>query len=323
MTTEKNFRSGFVSLIGRPNVGKSTLLNKLAGIRLAITSPKAQTTRQVIRAVLDEADSQVIFLDTPGLHKPKTRLGEFMMASAATALSDGDIILLLVDAEAATGPRAIKGVPSIEAEILERAGRFDKPVILVLNKVDRVIKENLLPVIAAYAAAFKFAAIVPVSARTGDGISELVKVIRSLLPEGPRYYPLDSLTDQTERSLCAELVREQILLLTSEEIPHGTAVEVESFEEFAGDVPLEEAEGAERDFARISAVIYCDKDTHKGILIGKQGSMLKKIGSGARKQIEDMLGCPCYLELHVIVREDWRNRRGILKNLGYESRDKG
>ena len=286
--SETTFRSGFVSLIGRPNVGKSTLLNQLAGIRLAITSPKAQTTRQVVRAVLDDETSQIIFLDTPGLHKPRTRLGEFMMAQATTALSDGDIILLLIDAEAASKSKSGRSVPAIETEILQRATRKEKPVILVLNKVDRVVKENLLPLIAAYSAAYKFAALVPVSARTGDGISELVKIIRSLLPEGPRYYPVDSVTDQTERSLAAELIREQILLLTSEEIPHGTAVEVESFEEFAGDLPLEEAEGAERDFVRISAVIYCDKDTHKGILIGHRGSMLKRIGSGARAQIEQM-----------------------------------
>jgi len=318
---ETNFKSGFVSLIGRPNVGKSTLLNQLAGIRLAITSPKAQTTRQVVRAVLDDDTSQIIFLDTPGLHKPRTKLGEYMMASASTALADGDIILLLIDAQAATESKSGRGVPRIEAEILGRAARQEKPVILVLNKVDRVVKENLLPLIAAYSAAFKFTALVPVSAKTGDGVPELVKIIRSLLPEGPRYYPVDSITDQTERSLAAELIREQILLVTSEEIPHGTAVEVESFEEFAGDLPLDEAEGAERDFVRISAVIYCDKDTHKGILIGRQGSMLKRIGSGARAQIEAMIGCPSYLELHIIVREDWRNRRGILRNLGYESKN--
>jgi GTP-binding protein Era len=318
---ESAFKSGFVSLIGRPNTGKSTLLNQLAGIRLAITSPKAQTTRQVVRAVLDDEASQIIFLDTPGLHKPKTRLGEYMMACAATALADGDIILLLIDAAAAVKSRSGSNVPAIEAEIIEKASRQDKPVILVINKVDQVVKESLLPLIAAYASAYEFAALVPVSARTGDGVSRLIEIIRQLLPEGPRYFPVDSVTDQTERSLAAELVREQILLLTSEEIPHGTAVEVESFDEYAGDLPLAEAGGAERDFVRISAVIYCDKDSHKGILIGRQGSMLKKIGSGARAQIESMLGCPVYLALHVIVREDWRNRRSILRNLGYEIRN--
>jgi GTPase len=316
--SEQTFRSGFVSLIGRPNVGKSTLLNQLAGIRLAITSPKAQTTRQVVRAVLDDDNSQVIFLDTPGFHKPRTKLGEYMMASAATALSDGDIILLLIDAEAAAGSKTANSVPSIERDILQRATWQEKPVILVLNKVDKMTKEDLLPLIAAYSAAFNFAALIPVSAKTGDGVEALVKVIRSLLPEGPRYYPVDSVTDQTERMLCAELIREQILFLTSEEIPHGTAVDIESFDEYVGDDPITDETADDRDFVRISAVIYCDKDTHKGILIGHQGSVLKKIGTNARVQIEQLLGCKSYLELHIIVREDWRNRRGILRNLGYE-----
>ena len=315
---EQNFRSGFVSLIGRPNVGKSTLLNQLAGIRLAITSPKAQTTRQVVRAVLDDDNSQMIFLDTPGLHTPHSRLGDYMMSVASTALSDGDVILLLIDAEGAAGSKSGPGVPSIEAGILQKAAAKKKPVILVLNKVDKIAKESLLPILAAYSAAYDFVALIPVSAKTGDGIPELVKVIKSLLPEGPRYFPVDSVTDQTERSLCAELIREQILFLTSEEIPHGTAVEIESFEEVAEGETIEEDSGIERDLVRVNAAIYCDKDSHKGILIGKQGSMLKKIGTNARKQIEEMLGCKVYLELHVIVREGWRNRNGILRNLGYE-----
>ena len=316
-----SFRSGFVSLIGRPNVGKSTLLNQLAGIRLAITSPKPQTTRQVVRAIIDQDDSQIIFLDTPGMHKPRTKLGEYMVSAASKALADGDIILLLVDAEKATGEKAIQGVPAIEAELLEKAARMKKPVILVLNKVDKIAKEALLPLMAAYASAFEFVAIVPLSAKTGDGLDVLVSEIRKRLPEGPRYYPLDSLTDQTERDLCAELIREQILFQTSEEIPHGTAVEIESFEALAGGEILADDAQDERELVRLSAVIYCDKDSHKGILIGRQGSMLKKIGSGARAAIEAMLDCSCYLSLHVKVREDWRNRSGILRNLGYEARD--
>ncbi|HBP38082.1 MAG TPA: GTPase Era [Clostridiales bacterium] len=313
---ESCIHSGFISLIGRPNTGKSTLLNHLAGIRLAITSPKAQTTRQVIRAILDDETSQMIFLDTPGVHKSRTRLGDYMAASTAMALADGDIILLLIDADAAV--RSPKGpkVPDLEAEILEKASQMKKPVILVLNKVDRTVKESLLPLLAAYAAAFDFAALIPISALTGDGISQLVETMRGLLPAGPRYFPAESLTDQTERELAGELVREQILMLTSEEIPHGTAVEIESFEEF--DKPG--TEPPERERVRISASIYCDKDSHKGILIGKNGSMLKKIGTAARLQIEHMLDCTCYLELHVKVRDDWRNRIGILRNLGYEIR---
>lgn len=323
---EQEFRSGFVSLIGRPNVGKSTLLNRLAGIRLAITSPKAQTTRQVVRAVLDDESSQIIFLDTPGLHKPRTRLGEYMMHVATKALADGDVILLLIDAEAAAGSKSGPGVPHIEAGILEKAAHFNKPVILIMNKVDKIAKEALLPLLQAYGAAYDFAALIPVSARTGDGTEELIAIIKKLLPVGPRYFPIDSVTDQTERDLAAEMVREQILLLTSEEIPHGTAVEIESFEEMADGVVLGDdhealtlgVSGAVRDLVRISAVIYCDKDSHKGILIGHQGGMLKRIGSGARQQIELMLDCHTYLELHVKVREDWRNRSGILRNLGYE-----
>ncbi len=318
---ENMIHSGFVSLIGRPNVGKSTLLNKMAGIRLAITSPKAQTTRQIVRAVLDEKDSQIIFLDSPGLHKPRTKLGEFMMAQATLALSDADVILLLVDAEASIRHHAMRQVPVIEANILEKCEKMDKPVILVINKVDQVVKQNVLPMIEAYSQRFKFEAIVPVSALSGDGVDRLSALIRSLLPEGPRYYPADSLTDQTERSITAELIREQILMLTHEEIPHGTAVEIESFEETLKGEPLDEEHGHDRDFVSISALVYCDRDTHKGILIGKQGSMLKRIGSRARQEIETLLGCKVYLEIHVKVREDWRNRRGILKNLGYNLKD--
>ncbi|MGI6333970.1 MAG: GTPase Era [Saccharofermentanales bacterium] len=319
--SEQTIHSGFVSLIGRPNVGKSTLLNKLVGVRLAITSPKPQTTRQVVRGIIDDENSQIIFLDTPGFHAPRTRLGEYMVQAATTALADGDIALLLVDAEKATGERAFPGIPSIEANILQKAGNMNKKVILVLNKVDRVVKEALLPLMALYASAFNFAAIVPISAKTGDGLDRLISEIRRLLPEGPRYYPVDSLTDQTERDLCAELIREQILLLTSEEIPYGAAVEIESFTALADDEPQSDDGVTERELVRISAVIYCNKDSHKGILIGNRGSMLKNIGSRARGQIEAMLGCPCYLELHVKVREDWRNRRGILRNLGYETGD--
>ncbi len=220
-------------------------------------------------------------------------------------MADGDIALLLVDAEKATGERAYPGIPSIEADIMQKADNMNKKVILVLNKVDRVVKEALLPLMALYASAFDFAAIVPISAKTGDGLDRLISEIRQLLPKGPRYYPVDSLTDQTERGLCAELIREQVLLLTSEEIPYGVAVEIRSFTALADDnEPQRDDAVTERNLVRIGAVIYYSKDSHKGILIGKRGSMLKNIGSRARGQIEAMLGCPCYLELHVKVRED-------------------
>lgn len=315
------FRSGLVNLTGRPNSGKSTLLNQYAGMHLAITSPKPQTTRQVIRAILDEPGYQIIFLDTPGLHAPKNRLGQMMMNSAQAALADADISVLLIDAAAATENDRRPQVPALERNWLAKAGQIGKPVILVMNKIDRIAKEVLLPLIAVYAAAFPFQAIIPMSARTGDGADLLLAEIRKLLPPGPQYYPADSLTDQTERSMAAELIREQILLQTSEEIPHGVAVEIEAYEECQpSDAGGEPAEDADRSLIRIMAVIYCDKESHKGILIGKQGSMLKKLGTAARLQIEQMTGCPCYLELFVKVREGWRDRRNILRDLGYEPR---
>ena len=307
-----DFHSGLVVLTGRPNTGKSTLLNRYAGMHLAITSPKPQTTRQVIRAIIDDETSQIIFLDTPGLLSPRSKLDRFMDVSTAAALSDADVVVLMIDAAAATekdrGPR----VPPLERQWLEKAGTMNKPIILVMNKVDKVTKEALLPLMAVYAKVFPFHAIIPISASSGDGTTILFDEIRKLLPAGPRYYPIDSLTDQSEKTLVAELIREQVLLQTHEEIPHGVAVEIESFEE------LPDADA--RDLVRIQAAIYCEKDSHKGILIGKQGSMLKKIGTYARKSIEEMTGCPCYLELFVKVREDWRNRQEILRDLGYEAR---
>ena len=306
----KQFRSGFVSLIGRPNVGKSTLLNQISGSRLAITSPKPQTTRQVIRAIYDDNESQIVFLDTPGIHQPKTKLGDYMVKSARQAMSETDLVLLLIEAE--FEPR----VSLLEKKILEIAAHFKKKVILVINKVDIAEKENILPLMAEFNKTFPFAAMVPVSAKTGDGVNELIAEIKKLIPEGPRYFPEDSYTDQTERMLAAEMIREQILKLTHEEIPHGTAVAIESFEEF-----FDEEDNEKRKHVSINAAILCEKSTHKGIVIGKQGQKLKAIGSGARQEIEKMLDCSCYLQIFVKVREDWRNRKGILNDLGYESRD--
>ncbi len=298
--------SGFISLIGRPNVGKSTLLNQLAGQRLAITSPKPQTTRTVIRAIIDESDAQMIFMDTPGLHQAKSKLGQFMTEAAKVAMAETDIVLLLI--EAGFSPRVL----DIERKVLEQFKTTGKPVILVINKVDATEKEAMLPLMAAFHQAYPFDAIIPVSAKTGDGIDVLIKEIRQRLPEGPRYFPVDSLTDQTERMIAAELIREQILLKTHEEIPHGTAVAIDSFEE-----KLNEA--GERVHVSIMASIVCEKDTHKGIIIGKQGSMLTAIGTGARKEIELMIDCPCFLELFVRVRDDWRNKPSILNDLGYQN----
>lgn len=309
--SDSSFKSGFISLAGLPNAGKSTLLNQLAGLHLAITSPKPQTTRQTIRAIIDEPDSQMIFLDTPGYHQPKSQLDRYMLRDILAALTDADIVLLITDADAAARANPASGLPALERKLLEQLQPMGKPVILILNKIDKMAKESLLPLIARYNQAYPFVAILPVSARSGDGISQLLAEIRRILPPGPRYYPLDTLTDQTERSMAAELIREQVLLQTHAEIPHGVVVEIEAFEEIGE---------PERTRAEISAVIYCDKDSHKGILIGKQGSMLKNIGTQARLQIEELLGCPCYLELFVKVREGWRNRRDILRNLGLGSR---
>ncbi len=307
--TNNAFKSGVISLAGLPNAGKSTLLNQLAGLELAITSPKPQTTRQLVRAIIDEPASQMVFLDTPGYHKGKTQLDRYMLSNITAALTDCDIVVLVTDSAKAARSRQI---PELERILLTRLKKLDKPVILLLNKIDQVRKDLLLPLIARYHAALDFAAIIPVSARTGEGLDVLLLEIKRLLQPGPRYFPLDTLTDQTEKGLAAELIREQVLLLTHEEIPHGVAVEIESF--------LERGE-PEREMVEIAAVIYCDRESHKGILIGRQGTMLKQIGSRARQKIEQMTGSPCYLELFVKVREGWRNRQDILYNLGLTSQN--
>lgn len=308
--SQQPFRSGFVSLIGLPNAGKSTLLNQLSGLHLAITSPKPQTTRHIIQAIIDQPGSQIIFLDTPGYHQPKSRLDRYMAGRITTAVMDSDIVLMITDAAAASEARRNE-LPKQEQQLLASVRQMDKPVILALNKVDKMPKENLLPVIERYNKAYPFMSIIPLSARSGDGMNIILEEITRRLPEGPRYFPADSITDQTERSLAGELIREQILLLTHEEIPHGVAVSIELFEE----------EGSpERERVFIHAVIYCDRESHKKIIIGRQGSMLKRIGTAARINIESMLECPCYLELFVKVREDWRNKSDILKNLGFETR---
>lgn len=427
---KEKFISGYVAIIGRPNVGKSTLLNQLSGIRVAIVSPKPQTTRHNIRAIIDEPNAQIIFIDTPGMHKPKTKLGEYMVDSAYNALNDADVLVLMIDA---TAPK----ITDIEKSCCEKAEKFKKPLILLINKVDLISKEELFPIMDRFMKIYQFDAIIPISVKKQDGLEIVKNEIKKRLHEGPQYFPVDSITDQTERTIAAELIREQILRLTNEEIPHGTAVEIELFEErfvdaeksnstsvdikkvekssknikesetndneslnketFINDsiekniAPLkdrkikdeniiptdndkeneaseddfifedEDEEGnedenddiegdndddndgeedndnddngeeednedeedddetGERNFVKIQAVIYCEKDSHKRILIGKKGEMIKRIGTQARRQIEEMLQCKVYLELHVKVREDWRNRNPILNNLGYKN----
>jgi len=304
----KKFLSGYVAIIGRPNVGKSTLLNQLSGIRVAIVSPKPQTTRFNIRAILDEPDAQIIFIDTPGMHKPKTKLGEYMVDAAFNALNDADVLVLMIDA---TAPK----ITDIEKSCCEKAKTLHKPLILLINKVDLISKEELFPIIERFNNIYPFETIIPISVKKSDGLDILKDEIKKRLPEGPQYFPPDSITDQTERAIASELIREQILRLTNEEIPHGTAVEIELFEE-----RFDEEDQENRIFVKIQAVIYCEKDSHKRILIGKNGEMIKRIGTQSRRQIEAMLQCKIYLELYVKVREDWRNRNPILNNLGFKEK---
>lgn len=307
--TDKNFKSGFVVIVGTPNVGKSTLLNTLSEMRLAIVSPKPQTTRHNIKLILNEEDAQIIITDTPGMHDPKNKLGKRMVDSINTALNDADVIILMIDATKSK-------ITNIEEQVCELARKNSKKVILLINKVDLIAKDNILPIIEKYTNLYSFEAIIPISVTKDDGIDILKNEIKKVLPYGPRYYPEDSFTDQTQRVISSELIREQILRFTSQEIPHGTAVEIEKYVD--EDEKLDPDNKGRKDIIRINAVIYCEKQSHKKMLIGKNGEMIKRIGSNARKQIELMVQKQVYLELHVKVRDDWRNNHSILKNLGFD-----
>jgi GTP-binding protein Era len=294
------FRSGFVALVGRPNVGKSTLLNKFLGEKLAIMSDKPQTTRNKIQAVLNVEGAQIIFIDTPGIHKPKHKLGEFMVRVAQNALHEVDVILFLTEANQ---PPAGPG----DRYIIDQLKETETPVILVLNKIDLVAKHDLLPLIDAYRGLMDFTGIVPVSALDGDNLDQLREEITRHLPEGPQYYPDDMITDQPERVIMAELIREQVLHLTRDEIPHSVAVDIE------------EVKTRPNDTVYVHAVIYTERDSQKGIIVGKSGQMIGRIGANARREIENLLGSKVYLELFVKVSRDWRNKEKTLRNLGYES----
>ncbi len=291
-----NFKSGFATLIGRPNVGKSTLMNYLIGQKIAITSNKPQTTRNRIQTVLTTEEGQIIFVDTPGIHKAKNKLGEYMVNIAERTLNEVDVVLWLVE------PTTFIGAG--EKYIADQLRKVTTPVILVINKVDMVKKEDVLPAIAAYKDLYDFAEIVPVSARSGENTDELLKVIMKYLPFGPQFYDEDTITDQPERQIVAELIREKALHCLNEEIPHGIAVTIESMKK-------------NRKVMHIDATIICERDSHKGIIIGKQGNMLKKIGSTARYEIEKMLGCQVNLKLWVKVKKDWRDSEYLMKNFGY------
>ena len=301
-----NFKSGFVTLIGRPNVGKSTLMNNLIGQKIAITSSKPQTTRNRIQTVYTDETGQIIFLDTPGIHKAQNKLGEYMDSVAERTLSEVDAVLWLVEPTTFIG----KG----EQHIAELLSATKTPVILVVNKIDTVEKRELLPVIDKYKDMVNFKACVPVSAATGENKEDLLETVFDLLPEGPMYYDEDVVTDQAERQITAELIREQALRRLKDEVPHGVAVVIDSMKE-EKDTSVRHSH---KNIMNIEATIFCERDSHKGIIIGKKGAMLKEIGTNARHQISDLLGMKVNLNLWVKVKKDWRNSDSLMKNFGYK-----
>lgn len=300
--TAANFKSGFVTIIGRPNVGKSTLMNRLIGQKIAITSNKPQTTRNKIQTVYTCEQGQIVFLDTPGIHKAKNKLGDYMVNVAQHTLSEVDVILWLVE------PSTFIGAG--ERYIIEQLKKTKTPVILVINKTDTVKREEILTFIDAYRKELEFAEIVPVSALKGDNTQDLIDSIFKYLPYGPMFYDEDTVTDQPQRQIVSELIREQALRCLDEEIPHGIAVSIDQMKWRADDSIVD-----------IDATIVCERDSHKGIIIGKGGSMLKKIGSRARKEIEDLLETQVNLKLWVKVKKDWRDSDFLLKNFGYNAKD--
>jgi GTP-binding protein Era len=298
-SSEKGFRSGFVAIIGRPNVGKSTLLNSVLGQKIAITSNKPQTTRNRILGICNQPGAQLLFLDTPGVHKAKGLLNRYMVDQALSTCGDVDVVLMLVEATDTLGGG--------DDYVLEQVTRSKVPVILVINKVDLVHRPDLLPLIEAYTHKYDFSEIVPVSALTGEGVEPLVSALVKYLPEGPRYYGEDMVTDLSERFIVSEMIREQILKQTHQEIPHGVAVEVDLFEE-----------KPEKNLVVIEACIYVSREGHKKIILGRRGEKIKAIGKAARYDIERMLGTRVFLDLLVKVEKNWTEERRQLKRFGYE-----
>ena len=305
------FKSGFVSLVGRTNVGKSTLMNALVGEKVAISTHKPQTTRTAIKAILNSNDYQIIITDTPGIHKPKTKLSEAMLDTSYKMLGDSDLILYLVECE------KIKNIGSLQDEelvnrvvgpgdklIIERLKEIKKPVVLVINKIDLVQKEELVKIIKAYSSMYDFKAVVPVSSEKKKGLDDLLKEVLKYLPEGPKYYEEDEYTDQTARQLAEEIIREKLLKFLQDEVPHGVYVEISKFQ-YRKTTKKEE-------IYDIDAIIYCIRESHKGIIIGKSGSLLKKIGTYARQDIEDILGTKVNLKLWVKVRENWQDNQNLI-----------
>lgn len=290
-------KTAMITICGRPNVGKSTLTNALAGEKIAIVSNKPQTTRNRITAVCQRGETQFVFLDTPGFHKPRTRLGDYMVNVVRQSVADVDAVVLVVEPVASLGPQ--------ERELIASLKAANCPAVLAINKLDTVEPEKLLAVIALYSEAYAFNAIVPISAKTGDGVEELLKELDKFAVESPALFPEGVTTDQPEKQVCAELIREKLLLNLEREVPHGTAVEITRF--------------SERDdgIIDLEATIYCEKASHKGIIIGKHGAMLKKIGEDARKDIEEFMGTKVFLQTWVKVKEKWRDSNSLLRNFGY------
>lgn len=298
---KRDFKSGFVAIVGRTNVGKSTLLNKLVGRKVAIMSDKPQTTRNKILCVFTREDAQVIFMDTPGFHKPKHRLGEHLVQMALRSFKEVDAILFLVEADQPPGPG--------DSFIIKRFEGTTNPVLLVINKIDLVKREELLPLIEQYSKLYNFSEIIPVSALTGENLPHLLEIVTGYLPAGPKYYPEEMVTDRPESFIMTELIREKVLHLTGQEVPHSVAVVIEQLEERPNHV------------VAVRAVIYTERESQKGILIGKGGQMLKKIGQLAREDMENLLGSKIFLELWVKVKSDWRNKEAQLQNFGYREEE--
>ncbi|WP_285768950.1 GTPase Era [Peribacillus sp. SI8-4] len=297
-TQEKGYKSGFISIIGRPNVGKSTFLNRVIGQKIAIMSDKPQTTRNKVQGVLTQNDSQMIFIDTPGIHKPKHKLGDFMMKVATNTLKEVDLILFMIN--------ATEGYGRGDEFIIEKLQSVKTPVFLVVNKIDAMHPDELLPIIEKYQQLYPFAAVVPISALEGNNVDTLLEQIKEHLPEGPQFYPADQVTDHPERFIISELIREKVLHLTREEIPHSVAVVIDSIKKMDNS-----------DTINVMATIVVERDSQKGIVIGKQGKMLKQVGSRARLDIENLLGSKVFLELWVKVQKDWRNKASQLRDYGF------
>ena len=294
--------SAFIAIVGRPNVGKSSLLNRFVGEKVAIVSPKPQTTRTRITGVLTQGDVQFVFIDTPGLHRPKTKLSEWMVKQIKDSVADVDAAVLVTE--------PLGKIHPIELELLQRFRELQLPAILAINKIDTIPKKDeMMEKISAFSEQFPFESVVPVSALTGDGISQLLDELYCHAKEGPHYFPDDAMTDQPERVIVAEIIREKLLRLLDKEVPHGVAVSIEKMKE------------RENGIIDIDATIFCERDTHKGIIIGKGGTMLKRVGTYARADMEQFFGGKINLKLWVKVKEDWRNREGLLRNFGYSQSD--